>query len=249
MPEGLAEHASTFAPFTLAHGVTVLVITLAITALCILGLKRPASQRHICIALGVFGLLWALVNITYFCRPSAFNWGTSLPLQICDLAGFIAPIAILTQLRIFRTLLYFFAFALSTQAFMTPIVRFGPDHFEFWVFWVSHTIIVGYAIFDVLVLGYRPSLRDLLMTMALGLLYIAAMLATNHLLRAHWANYGFVGNVNLKAPTLLDKLGTWPLRVVWIVLIANAVFVMVWAVWPISRLIFKHRTVSPEQPS
>lgn len=249
MPEGLIEPASTFAPFTLAHVVTVLVIAFAIAALCMLGLKRPASKQRLRLAMGIFGLLWGMVNVTYFCRPSAFNWGTSLPLQICDLAGFIAPLAILTQLRLLRTLLYFFAFALSTQAFITPIVRFGPDHFEFWVFWVSHAIIVGYAIFDVLVLGYRPKLRDLLTIMVIGLVYIAAMLAINHLLRAHWANYGFVGNVNLKSPTLLDQLGTWPLRVVWIVLLANAVFVMVWAVWPVSRMIFKHRTVSPEQPS
>lgn len=249
MPEGLLEPASTFAPFTVAHGVTVLLCALAITALCILGLKRPNNLHSICLAMGVFGLLWELVNVTYFCRPSAFKWGTSLPLQICDLAGFIAPIAILTQQRIFRTLLYFTAFALSTQAFITPIISHGPDHFEFWVFWVSHTIIVGYAIFDVLVLGYRPGLQDLLVTMALGLVYLGVVLLTNHLLRDSLANYGFVANVNLKAPTLLDKLGPWPLRVVWITLIANTAFVIVWAVWPLSRMIFKPRTMPHDQPS
>jgi len=33
------------------------------------------------------------------------------------------------------------------------------------------------------------------------------------------------------APTLIDHLGPWPLRVVWIVLLAAAAFILAWLPW------------------
>ncbi len=230
----------TFAPFTLAHGVAVLACVAAVAAVCLIGKRynSPSGHDRLRLGLGVFGLVWQLINTAYFCRPSGFDWGTSLPLQICDITGFLAPLAMLTRWRVLRSLVYFFGFGLSTQAFITPIVRFGPESFEFWIFWVSHSIIVGYAVIDLVVLGYRPSLRDLLTVMAIGVGYVTAMMGINQLLSAHRANYGFVGDVRMSSPTLIDRLGPWPLRVVWMGMIANAGFVLLWAVWPISRRVF-----------
>ncbi len=229
-----------FAPFTPTHGITVLACTATIAMLCWIGRRFDAPQQHLRlrVMLGVFGLVWQVINTSYFCRPSAFSLGTSLPLQICDLMGFVAPLAMLTGSRYLKAVLYFFALGLSTQAFVTPIVRFGPGHPEFWIFWVSHTIIVGYAVIELVVFKYRPSLRDLLGAVLTGVGYVAAMLTINHLLRDHRANYGFVADIQLAAPTLIDRLGPWPLRVLWMGVIANLGFFLLWAVWPVGRRVF-----------
>ena len=46
-------------------------------------------------------------------------------------------------------------------------------------------------------------------------------------------NYGYVGPTRPSVPTLIDFLGPWPLRVIWLILIGASVFVLAWAPWAI----------------
>ena len=231
---------SSFEPFTLAHAVTVLVCVGVMLGLCAwgrrLGHTTPAELR-LRWAMAIAGFAWQCVSVSWFLRPVTFTWGNSLPLQICDLIGLLAPIALISPYRLPRTLVYFFGIGLSTQAFVTPVVRDGPVYFGFWIFWINHIIIVGFGLYEVLVKRYRPALRDLLMAVIAGMVYVVCMLILNHLMRAQGANYGFIGNVDMGKPTLADSLGPWPWRVVWMGVLANTTFVVLWAIWPIGRLL------------
>jgi hypothetical integral membrane protein (TIGR02206 family) len=169
----------------------------------------------------------------------------SWPLHICDLAVWIAPAALLTQKRWLRTLLYFFGIGLSTQAFLTPVVQGGVGGIRFWLFWIGHTQIVGSAIYDVAALGYRPRWRDVVL--AFGAL-VAYAIAITPLNLAFGVNYGYIGDSRPLRPTVIDRLGPWPWRLIPMMGMAIAVFVLAWAVWAIPARI-RGRKIQPDNCS
>ncbi len=145
-----------FVPYGALHFFTVGVCALLIAGLAMAGRAlaktREAGLRR---ALGIFGLVyWLSYNIWW--NRYGIDLASGLPLQICDINGVIAPLALLTQRRLLRATLYFWAFALSTQAFIQPALQFGPASPLFYWFWAQHTIILAYAVYDLAVLRFRP---------------------------------------------------------------------------------------------
>ena len=106
------------------------------------------------------------------------------------------------------------------------------------------TQIVGSAIYDVAALGYRPHKRDLLV--AIGALLAYAILITPINL-GFSLNYGYIGDSRPESPTLIDKLGPWPWRLVPMMGLAFGVFVIAWAVWAIPAWM-RGRNIEPESP-
>jgi hypothetical integral membrane protein (TIGR02206 family) len=143
-----------------------------------------------------------------------------------------------TQWRPWRTILYFWGLGLSTQAFFTPTLDLGPMHTKYWLFWVGHTAIVGSAVYDMVVRGYRPTLRDLgfalltTYTLNMSIFYFDVLLTD---LVKEPISYWYIGPSKPDKPTVIDKLGRWPLRVLWVALIVITDFILLWAVWPILR--------------
>lgn len=203
-----------------------------------------------------FRRLWGwtiLVYQTFYCIwwliPPQFDWNKpdfteALPLQVCDIAAFLAGLAMVTHWRPWRTMLYFWGIGLSTQAFFTPVVQVGPAHSYYWMFWIGHTMIVGSAIYDIVVCRYRPSLRDLRLVILVSLAYGAAIFTFNYLTGF---NYAYIGNRTPKAPTLIDKLGPWPHRVGILALIVMADYLLLWAVWPITRALTGRKLRDPQR--
>ncbi|MFG0258989.1 MAG: hypothetical protein ACF8LK_01445, partial [Phycisphaerales bacterium JB041] len=77
---------------------------------------------------------WQAMAVVWYLLPRNFDWYESLPLHLCDLAAWVAPLALLTQRRWLRSLLYFWGIGLSTQAFFTPVVDGGHGDIRFWLF-------------------------------------------------------------------------------------------------------------------
>jgi hypothetical integral membrane protein (TIGR02206 family) len=151
---------------------------------------------------------------------------------MCDLSIIIAALAMGTQRRLWRLLLYFWGLLLSSQAFLTPILREGAGHPRFWLFWLLHLFIVGPAIYDLVVRRFRPNRYDLGVAVACGVAYCGVVACVNVPLRL---NYGFMGDTRPENPTIVDVLGAWPLRVLWIMLIVTGLFVLGWAAWALPR--------------
>lgn len=240
----MSDWADKFVPFSLFHIACVAAFTAAMLGACAIGLwtlgrETPAEAR--------FRRAWgwtilafqAVVTIWYL---DGFQWQVSLPLQLCDLAAFMAGMAMVWHRRWMRTLLYFWAIGLSTQAFFTPIVQVGYTHWYFWMFWIGHTMIIGSAVYDVVVGGYRPAARDLRLAILVSLGYVAVAMTTNLALDASGlladgvrANYGYIGRTTPVNPTIVDRLGPWPWRVLLLMAIVIVDFVLLWAVWPLAR--------------
>lgn len=224
LPQWMLEFQS-FGPLHLltASGLIALML-----AALLLGRRWRGSIREQILRRGWIGftLIWQAYAVIWYLLPANFDLRESLPLHVCDLVAWIAPFALLTQRRLLRSLLFFWGLGLSTQAFVTPVVSEGVDSMHFWLFWVGHTQIVGSAVYDVGVLGYRPRWRDYLQITIVNLVCIGLILPFDLLIDA---NYWYIGRSRPDHPTLLDALGPWPWRVLWMVLIAQSVLaVLCW---------------------
>ena len=227
---------NSFEPFGVTHAVVVIVTAALIVWSCRRGKRRfgtPAERT--------FRKKWVLsivfvqiLHMGYWLMPDHFDIGTSLPLHLCDLVVWVAAAALTWDKRWVRALLYFWAIGLSTQAFFTPVLRQGPATVHFWFFWITHVQIVGSAIYDVAARGYRPTGRDYLTITIANFAYLGLVTPFNLLLGV---NYGYLGESRPNVTTIIDALGTWPMRLVWVALIVQGGMLGMWLVWPGVRML------------
>jgi hypothetical integral membrane protein (TIGR02206 family) len=220
-------------------GSWVHLTALAICAISIL-LYIPIARRYRLGKLPWLGKAMAtaciaiwLLNTGVACTPSLFRWDSSLPLFYCNLANLVGAFAILCERRIFQSVLYFWACGLSVWAFLTPTLAFGPNHIGFWIFWAYH-LCIGLAVTHLIVGNvYRPNRRDLLATIAVTIAYGLILVAIN--VPTGW-NYGFLGASRPSSPTPIDLLGPFPLRLLWIALLAAGIFCILMLPWKIADM-------------
>jgi hypothetical integral membrane protein (TIGR02206 family) len=230
----MQESWNTFTPYTPLHAIALLVCALAIAALIVRARSlrgtgaEPALRRGFAWACIVY---WVFYNIWWHAR--GIDWFNGLPLHICDLGGLIGPFALLTGNRTLRATLYFWTFALTAQAFIQPALTAGPASLVFWFFFLAHSIVLACALYDLLVLGFRPSWEDLKRVYLVSALYVAAVIPVNAWLGA---NYAYIGDPAPphKIPPFIDALGPWPLRAVIVLALAAASFPLLVLPWKIA---------------
>jgi hypothetical integral membrane protein (TIGR02206 family) len=223
-----------FVPFSGLHLLAVAVCALLIAMLATAGraLRERAAEAYL-------RKSWAVVALAYWLAYTLWwNWNGldvygGLPLHLCDFNGLVAPLALLTMNRWARATLYFWTFTLTLQAFIQPLLSNGPAHLSFWAFWAGHTIIMASAVYDVVVLGFRPDWRDLGRVIVVSLVYVAAVTPIN---LALGTNYGFIGNPppGKTIPPFIDAMGPWPRRAVIVIGLALIGFVLALLPWRMS---------------
>ena len=229
---GLAvRDGSVFVPYTGLHVATVLGCVALVALVVVVGRNVATAQaeRLLRRSIAVFGLaVWVIYN-------AAWNWHgidiyEGLPLQLCDVGGVVAPLALLTLNPWPRAALYFWASTLTTQAFIQPTVIQGPTNLLFWCFWIAHTVIVGCAVYDLVVLRFRPGRADLGRAYAVSAAYLAVVVAIN---AALGSNYGYVGNPppGHAIPAFVAMLGPWPGRALIVVVLAGLSFALALLPW------------------
>lgn len=230
------EHFRAFSPL---HLFTLVGFTLFWAVVVWLGgvAKRRGYERLFTVAFGGFGLaLWLnhqLYSLFIDWRPEQ-----SLPLHVCDIAALAGPLALLTQRRWLRTVLYFWALAFTTQGLITPTLADGPATLNFWMFWVNHTTILAMAAHEVIHRDYRPRGRDLAFVIMFSSAYLAVVFPID--VWGGW-NYGFVGPSRPNTPTIIDALGPWPWRIFPIILMAAAMLTHWWLPWPLWSIVQRRR--------
>ncbi|MGH7713284.1 MAG: TIGR02206 family membrane protein [Gemmatimonadaceae bacterium] len=222
-----------FESFSPQHLLTVAGFTLVVT-LAITGARhiRDAERRK-ALEFGVAaisGALWIGIVLWGF-APSRYNPSWSYPINICDLVALIVPVAFVRPHRNWHALLYFWGLSLSTQAILTPDLVSGPLTLAFWIFWLMHVLIVGGAIYMLVVRGYRPTWRDCAFAIATAWLWLVMVFVIN-ILTGY--NYGYVGNAKPTQPSLIDYLGPWPLRVLWMGLLGSAAMMLLQVPWALA---------------
>ena len=222
-----------FESFGVQHALTVVTVGALIAGLCWMGraLRGTTTGRRYEIAMAtVVWILWISYQVYDFVMYG-FDPGNTLPLQMCDLSAVFAALVFVRPARGLQSLAYFWGLALGSQAIITPDLAGGPASISFWWFWAYHVFVVGAGIYVVVVQGFRPRWADLKFAVLMGVVYAAAIFAIN---ATFDLNYGYLGRATPSRPTLLDVLGPWPLRVVFMVLLGVAGMTVLWLPWAIA---------------
>ena len=219
-----------FESFSPQHMLTVAGFAVVV-ALAIVGARRirdPERRRALELGVAVLaGALWVGIVLWGF-APSRYDPRWSYPINICDLIALVVPIAFVRPHRTWHALLYFWGLSLSVQAILTPDLVSGPLTLAFWIFWLMHVLIVGGAVYVLVVRGYRPTWRDCAFAIAMGVLWLVVVFALDV---ATGYNYGYVGNAKPAQPSLIDYLGPWPQRVVVMALLGAVAMVLLQVPW------------------
>lgn len=219
----------------MGHFVTVLVFVAAVAAMCWTGraLRRTRGGRRYEIGLSLS--VWALWlgYQAYDIATKGFAAAHAFPLQLSDVTAAVAGLVFIWPHRNLQALAYFLGLAIGSQAVFTPDLVSGPETFGFWAFWIYHLFVVGAGVYVLTVQGFRPEWRDLRFALLFGLAYVAIVFTIDAIFDL---NYGYLGRGMPARPSLLDVLGPWPLRVVFMVLLASAVMTLLWLPWRWIRL-------------
>lgn len=196
--------------------------------------KPDESRRHHVEHMVAYANLVLFIVIRlYMITPSQFKWSVWPPLGMCDIVSLLASLKLLNpRSRWLSIALYYGGIGLTTNALVTPDLAEGPREFEFWAFWLRHAAIVVIAVYDLAALRFRPDWRDWRRACAMGFFYIAAVSAINVPLGL---NFGFMGDSLPGRPSVLDFLGAWPLRLVWVVLIAGTLWALMTVPFVVAR--------------
>ena len=216
------------------HVITVAVFLAAVDAMCWIGrrVRGTANERAYGIVLSV--CVWALWfgYQAYDISTRGFSASHALPLQLSDVTAAVAGLVFIWPNRKLQSLAYFLGLALGSQAVFTPDLTTGPTTVSFWAFWLYHLFVVGAGIYVVAVQRFRPAWGDLRFALLFGLAYVAIVFTIDAIFDL---NYGYMGRPMPSRPSLLDFLGPWPLRVVFMVLLASAVMTLLLLPWQVLR--------------
>jgi len=191
---------------------TCIVVTAGVTVTTALAVIRGWISRATWRRVVVTGCLltWA-TNAIYLLWPSRFDWTFSLPIHFCHVANMLGAIAVALRYRWAQSLVYFWAIALCSCAFLTPTLARGPASLEFWSFWAYHLFIPVAAVHVVALDGFRPGLRDAWRSVLFTTVWMGALAVLN---AATGWNYGFVGPAVPGQRTAVELFGPYPFRLI-----------------------------------
>jgi hypothetical integral membrane protein (TIGR02206 family) len=161
--------------------------------------------------------------------PGDFDLGTSLPLQLCDLAWVTATWALWTRSPVPAALTYYWGLTLTVQALVTPsLAEQFPDP-RFLAFWAMHLLVVWAALYLSLGLGQGPRWREYRVAVLVTLVWVVVAYSFDV---AFEVNYGYLVRKPASA-SLFDPLGPWPVYL----LVATGLLLAAWALltWPWAR--------------
>lgn len=197
-----------FVAFSSTHLWTIILFLLGLLALFqfrhYLRKKQVNKKvRYLFVFFLIFGELYWYI---WKAPQAKLNLASDLPLQLCNISGFIAIYVFLTQHRKLFDFLYYIGIAGATFAILTPELPHNFPHFHYVGFMLSHATIVYACFFLLWVEGWKPSSKSIIRTF----FYLNTIVLFVGLV--NWftsGNYIYLAHKPLY-PTLIDYLGPHP---------------------------------------
>lgn len=186
------------------------VVGLAVVFVVYLRAGKGAAEvgrTRLRVGLAVFLVVLDLISHLFWGLNGVWTAESLLPLHMCSAMTYVMAYAFLTESRRLYPLVYFLGIAGAIQAIITPdAAEFGYPHFRFWDAMLSHAGLVLGGLWVVLVEGVRPTLRNLVETIA-GLNVYALLIYFVNL--ALGSNYLYV-NGKPDIASAMNFMPVWP---------------------------------------
>ncbi len=222
-----------FRPFSAEH-LIVMAIILVLSILVFVFRKklREAKRRKVFRFFLAFVILGA--NVWYhlwLVSEHAWTAKKALPLQLSDLAALLAVVMLLSKSNRIFQFMYFAGLGSAIQAILTPdLYKFSFPHFLFFQSFVSHGGVVLACLFMAAVLGYRPTIRAMWVTILIVNLYAGCLYFLNKYLNS---NYMYI--MKKAGMSILNILGPWPWYLIWVELLMILSFYLLYSPFWIKR--------------
>jgi hypothetical integral membrane protein (TIGR02206 family) len=201
------------------HLAALAVIAAAVTSLVVAARRSPGRWlKVLAVVLVVDEVSWWVYLLAGGVPGSKV--AQSLPLQLCDVAIFVAAAALWTRNQLLVEVTYFWGIAGTLQALLTPDL---PQHFPtypYWQYYIAHGGVMASAL--LLVVGMRLHPRRWAVARVAGLtIAYAAFVFVLDLVTL--SDYMYL-RTKPSSATLLDVLGPWPVYILSATLIGIALF-------------------------
>jgi hypothetical integral membrane protein (TIGR02206 family) len=215
------------------HVIPLALLVVVAGLLCVAARRAPGRWINgvaaiIALALVIAELSWQ----PYVVANHTWSAGASLPVQLCDVGGFVAAAALVWRQLLLVELAYFWGLGGTLQAVLTPDLQ---DHhfpsFPYLQFYVTHDLVILAALFLVIGLALRPRpgavRRIYLLTLAFAVVVGLIDLVTG-------GNYMYL---RVPAPgSLLQVMGPWPWYIATGAVLTLLVLAILYAPFRLSRL-------------
>ena len=225
-----------FTNFTLAHFLPILVAAAVIFLIYhyrnrIRDLKREYVFRYIlafALIISEMSYYWRLVAIPAL-GPNPVD---HLPITVCGWVVVFSSFLLIGKSQTLFDISYFWAFAGSIFALITPtvITYTGPTRFRYYQFWAEH--LLGYValFYMIFVHKMRPTIKSLIKAYG-GLVILAAIAYWANQLIGPGANYLFMAKPE-DTPSILDILPpNFALRLLIMAAAVTVLFVVAYLPW------------------
>ncbi len=189
------------------HILPLAILVVVAVLLCVAARRAPgrwidAVAAIIALTLMVAELSWQ----PYVVANKTWSAAASLPVQLCDVAGFVAAAALLWRQLVLVEVAYFWGLGGTLQAVLTPDLKDHFPSFPYLQFYVTHDLVILAALFLVFGLALQPRPGAVRRIFALTVVFAIVVglidLATG-------GNYMYLRQVPASG-SLLDLMGPWP---------------------------------------
>lgn len=218
---------SDFQMWSATHICTLLVIAIITAGVIMLGkCLTPPKRRVLC-----KGLAWGIMAFylfEYAWRFSHHAWEHvlehELPLHFCAIMALLCFIALWWEPRWARSLVYFGVLSASVQGLLTPAITYGFPRVDFFIFFISHGLLMLAALSMPLLTDWKAKAKDPLRSVLLMNAYLVVIHPINLLLGS---NYGYT--TAAPSGSILETLGTpAPWYYLWLELPALGLFYLMY---------------------
>lgn len=225
-----------FANFTLAHFLPI-IVTVGIILLLSRYRKSIQNMKNEIIFRYIIAFTLIISEMAYYWRLIAIpslnpNPVDHLPITVCGWVAVFGSYMVIGKSQTLFDLCYFWAFAGSIFALITPtvITYTGPTRFRYYQFWTEHLVCYIAIFYMIFVHKMRPKFKSLIKAY-IGLVILAAIAYYTNTLIGPGANYLFMARPE-STPSILDILPpNFALRLVIMASVVSLLFFLAYLPW------------------
>jgi hypothetical integral membrane protein (TIGR02206 family) len=218
---------------TAEHLVPLAALIVVAAALCGPARRWPGAWRDVVARSLAVVILVALVSWhPYLLLHGRWSPAIALPVQLCDVGGYVAAAALWWRKPVLVEVAYFWGLGGTLQALLTPDLADHFPSFPYLQFYVTHGAVVLAGLFLVIGLRLRPRAGSVprILFLTLG---FAAIVAVVDLVTG--GNYLYLRHIPAGA-SLLNLMGPWPWYIVTGVAVALVALLILDAPFHLARI-------------